>query len=427
MNPSLIPKSFARKGVSLFLFSVLPFAVTVHAGGNAHSAAEPSLYMKVRLDSHLKIKTLKPGDTVEGVLFQCVYLGSRQLIPVGARVRLTVDHLEKRRRPRNDHWPWMVQVFTPRHENYPVFRSASVILPDGRDLPLLVAFLSIADERQVEARRPKSAGAAVSAITNPAPATAAVPIATLEATVLNSSQLPADSVAGPAPAPSSDSNQVTLEPGTQAKVILLGAVSASKIRAGDPIEARLIEPLRVGSIVVLPERTIFEGKVVRADHPKWLSRPGSLLISFDALALQPGGSGEPLVASVSAAQLDRRSHTKIDSEGTMRGGWPGKSWMLINLGVTAGIAKVSDDTLQLIIEAIVSTATDASTAGVGRIVASSISGAFMLTRHGRDVVLPQYTELRVTLDRPLTLPGSQETHDSAIPVPAAAPRVGPNP
>ena len=38
--------------------------------------------------------------------------------------------------------------------------------------------------------------------------------------------------------------------------------------------------------------------------------------------------------------------------------------MAINLGVTAGSAKVADDTLQLMIEAIVSTATDVSTAGV---------------------------------------------------------------
>lgn len=51
----------------------------------------------------------------------------------------------------------------------------------------------------------------------------------------------------------------------------------------------------------------------------------------------------------------------------MRGGWPGKAWMLINLAVTAGISKEADDTLHLIIEAIVSTATDASTAGIGRI------------------------------------------------------------
>ena len=77
--------------------------------------------------------------------------------------------------------------------------------------------------------------------------------------------------------------------------------------------------------------------------------------------------------------------------------------MAINLGVTAGVAKVSDDTLQLIIELIVSTATDTSTAGVGRIVASVASGIYMVTRHGRDVVIPRFTEMAISFDRPVSL------------------------
>ena len=80
--------------------------------------------------------------------------------------------------------------------------------------------------------------------------------------------------------------------------------------------------------------------------------------------------------------------------------------MLINLGAAIGIAKAVDDGLQLVIEAIVSTATDVSTAGVGRIVAAGISGVFMMTRRGRDVVLHPFTEMRIVLERPLSVPGS---------------------
>jgi hypothetical protein len=110
-----------------------------------------------------------------------------------------------------------------------------------------------------------------------------------------------------------------------------------------------------------------------------------------------------MVASVSAAELDQRSHTKIDPEGKMHGDRPGKAWMVVNIGVTAGIAKEADDTLQLIIEAVVSTATDASTAGVGKIAATCASTLFILTRHGRDVVLPRFTEMNIVLDRPVSL------------------------
>ena len=121
-----------------------------------------------------------------------------------------------------------------------------------------------------------------------------------------------------------------------------------------------------------------------------------------------------MTASLSGAELDRRSHTKIDSEGQLHGEHPGKAWMAINIGVTAGLAKEADDTLQLIIEAIVSTATDASTAGVGRIAATCVSGIFMVTRHGRDVVLPRFTEMQISFDRPLEVTKASRSETSAV-------------
>jgi hypothetical protein len=87
----------------------------------------------------------------------------------------------------------------------------------------------------------------------------------------------------------------------------------------------------------------------------------------------------------------------------MHGDRPGKLWMLLNAGVTAGIGKEVDDGTQLIIEALASTATDASTAGAARIVSTCVSAIFMLTRHGRDVVLPKYTQLKITFDRPVQI------------------------
>jgi hypothetical protein len=78
-------------------------------------------------------------------------------------------------------------------------------------------------------------------------------------------------------------------------------------------------------------------------------------------------------------------------------------WMLINGGATAGIAKVADDGTQLIVEALISTATDASTAGTARFAASIVSAVFMLTRKGHDVVLPNHTEITITFNRALML------------------------
>ena len=175
---------------------------------------------------------------------------------------------------------------------------------------------------------------------------------------------------------------------------------------GDVFQARLVEPVRLDSKVVLPEGTLLEGKVVKSTPPRALSRAGSLLLGFTNLTL-PGATGIPASASVTAVQLDRRSHTQLDPEGKLRGERPGKAWMLMNVGVTAGIAKVVDDGTQLLVEAIVETATDASTAGAARIAALCASGVFMLTRHGRDVALPRFTEMNVVFDRPVSLPGAQ--------------------
>jgi hypothetical protein len=194
----------------------------------------------------------------------------------------------------------------------------------------------------------------------------------------------------------------TLPAGTHCKILLLGSVSASKSNPGDVVQARLLEPVLLDSKVVLPAGTVFEGKVVKKTPPRWLSRAGSLYLTFSEVTL-PEGNRIPIAASLAGAELDERSHTRMDAEGRLRGERPGKAWMAINLGMTAGIAKEVDDGLQLVIEAIVSTATDASTAGTTRIISSCVSGIYLATRHGRDVVLPRFTEMDISLDRPVSL------------------------
>lgn len=189
-------------------------------------------------------------------------------------------------------------------------------------------------------------------------------------------------------------------------MLLLVGLSASKSHTGDVVEARLLEPLLRDSRVVMPAGSLFEGKVTRAVAPRWGSRAGSLSLTFGGVTL-PDGSRFAVTSSLTGIELNRGSHTKMDAEGGLRGDRPGAVWMLINGSMTAGIAKEIDDGTQLIMEAILSGATDASTAGTARIAGAVVSGIFMLTRHGRDVVLPNLTEMNITLNRPLTLSGAQ--------------------
>jgi len=321
-----------------------------------------SLYVKVQLNDKLKTSALKTGDVVDGILFQPVYSGDHEYLPTNSKVRLTVDKLERRKRTPNDHWPWVVQAFTPRHENYPTFQSAIVTLPGGKEVPLHVSLISIARKVTVHADakvgKPQTDAGSASTQTATAKAVPSL-IMTFEANA------PDNAVAVE---PSKFSGPVTLATGTGAKIILLGGVSASKSLPGDSFQARLVEPVRIGSTVVLPEGTIFQGKVVKSKRPQWLSRSGSLLLTFTGITLPGSNAGNPIVASVTGAEVDQASHTRIDPEGELKGR-PGKAWMLVNVAVTGGIAKVADDGIQLLVEAISSTATDASTAGTGRIVA----------------------------------------------------------
>jgi hypothetical protein len=391
-------------------------SATVFAADEPPGAAPPaasatsSLYVKVQLNNPLKLSKLKPGDVVEGKLARDVYSSDRELFPAGSRVSLAVDHLEKRRRAPDDHWPWVVKIFTPRQEKYPVFKTATVSGASG-DSMLQVSLISISRKREVHAQAKKKKSREQADETGEVEVRKSgglygsnklsAPMMVLEASAGEGVKSPSTSADASSSTPDLPSLE-TLPAGTACKILLLGDVSASKSKAGDLVQARLLEPVFSNSRLVLPAGTLFEGKVVKQTPPRWGSRAGSLSLAFTGLTL-PGGNVIPMAASLAGAELDRRSHTKIDAEGQLRGERPGMAWMAINIGVTAGLAKEVDDATQLIVEAIVSSATDASTAGAARIVSSCISGIYMVSRHGRDVVLPRFTEMDIALDRPLSV------------------------
>ncbi|HLZ43252.1 MAG TPA: hypothetical protein VKQ11_19955 [Candidatus Sulfotelmatobacter sp.] len=392
--------------LALGLIAAAPFCCADESSNKApvSNVNDSGLYLKVQLGRPIKFSKLKPGEIVEGTLSRDVYSADRKLFSAGSSVRLRVDHLEKRKRAPNDHWPWVVKAFAPRHENYPVFREATVA-QGITEKALNVSVISMGRMRDVYAasKKNKSSGSghnlmesgATSARKNPAPT---IVMEAFEIKAASSAPGPMDSVGSH----SDRAAPPALPIGTRCKIVLLSDVSASKSKAGDIVNARLIEPLLADSKAILPAGSYLKGRILKTTPPRWLSRPGSLNLDFTDITL-PDGDEFALAASVADAELDERSHTRIDSEGKLHGERPGKAWMAVNLGVTAGIAKEVDDSVQLVIEAIAATATDASTAGTSRLISSCVSAVYMATRHGRDVVLPRFTEMDISLDRPLSL------------------------
>ena len=398
----------------VFFLALLPAAL--HAQSASPAAPEDSfLYLKVQIGQKVKPASLKPGDVVEGVLTRGVYWHETKVIPSDSRISLVVDRMEQRRRVPNDHWPWVIKAFAPRHEKYPAFRSAHVMLPDDRMLDLKVSLLSIAQRMVLRGRTKKTgpnseptftveASSDESALKTKALAEGLT--ANFQA-VVSAADFPADS----SNQGSFSSAQTTTVPaGTQAKLILLDDLSASGSQVRDVFHARVVEPVVVSSSVIIPAGSIVEGVVSKTQKPRMLSRSGSLLLSFTSLS-SSDRTAKSIDASVAGLNLDRRSHTRIDPEGEIQGERPGAAWMLVNLGVAGGFAKVADDSTQLVVEAIISTATDVSTAGTARIVGACVSGVFMLTRHGRDVVLPKFTEMAITFNRPVAFSPAQPSGD----------------
>ncbi len=404
--------------IRLLLAGALTVGTRFCLAANEPPASSPpeasGLYVKVQLLNAVKMSKLQPGNVVEGTLSRDVYSADQKVFPSGSQVRLTVDHLEKRKRTPNDHWPWVVKAFTPRHESYPVFSSATVTLADT-EKSIQVSLISVSRMRDVHAKAKKNKPGQPPGETGSVEVSksnlkkSATPIMILEAFGIENS---ADNQNQSAAIESNSDAPETLPAGTHCKIVLLGNVSASKSKAGDLVQGRLLEPVLLNSRVLLPAGSLFEGKVVKRTPPRWLSRAGSLYLTFTEVAL-PQGNRLPIAASLAGAELDERSHTRMDAEGRLHGERPGKAWMAINLGFTAGVAKEVDDGLQLVIEAIVSTATDASTAGTARIVSSCVSGIYMATRHGRDVVLPRFTEMDIALDRPVSLTTTLPTQISS--------------
>lgn len=388
------------------LVSTLGLCSGVRAQSSSPTGNEFPLFVKIQLDSSVKLSSLKAGESVEGNLTRDVYSPENKVFASGSHIRLTVSRLERKRKIPSEKWPWIAKIFLPHHENSPVFDDVAISMPDGTKSAIQASLLS--SSRMEEVRVPPSRGGGkksedtASIDANPTETAAEKNASASHGPVLylEAYRTSVEPVETSGWAHSGSSGSSILPAGTRCRVLLLEDVSASKSHVGDEIHARLLEPILSDSKVVIAAGSVFEGRVMKATPPRIPSRAGSLTIAFDAVRL-PEGHRVPVSASLASVDVNAGSPLKMDREGRLHGSRPGAIWMLINGGVAGGVAKEVDDGTQLIVEAIISTATDVSTAGTARIAGSIASGVFMLTRKGHDVVLPNHTEMAITLNRPL--------------------------
>ncbi len=341
-----------------------PFAVAQSTDAQIVSPVTASTVIWVTMQGRVTLSKLQPGSSLEGKLNRAVYWRDREMFPIGSLVRLVVDHVEqKKKEALSDDRPLVIRMFAPKQERFATFRSARVILPDGCEVPLRASFIGL--RRRVEVRalarkqgsdaekakqQEAKAGAGTHQSQKDQPETghedpsgpALVLVLEVEPADGSFSALAAVLHETPSTYPEASTGPATIAPGTRARLVLLQSLSASKNHPGDSFDARLLEPVRLGSRIVLPEGSVFEGLVEKRVPPRRLSRPATLHLIFTKLT-PPGGTEATIAASLASAEVDKGSRMKMDSEGALHTDGPGRGRLLLDLGVTAGFAKVTDD------------------------------------------------------------------------------------
>jgi hypothetical protein len=395
------------------LVSIALIGCAAVSGGYSQTVDSRPAVIWIVMQGRTRLKKTAPGTVLEGKLARGVYWRDTEVFPRGSAVRLVVDRIESQKKAYAvDDRPFVIHLLAPRHDFVARFRSVKVLLPGGTEIPLRAQFVALSRRAELSAGGAKPAaqegeaagGLSVRAAKSKQRKAASPWVLTLLAEP-EGTTFPAlaEAHAGrEADAPRPCPEPCTLAGGTRLPLVMLEGLSASKNRQGQSFQAMLLEPVRLGSAIAIPQGAILQGVLARRVRPRRLYRPASLGLLFTHLAL-PNGAATAIAASPVAAEVDKGTHMTMDAEGRIHAQHPGKARFLLDFGVTGGISKVSDDTTQLIIEAISSTATDASTAGVARFAAMGATAIFLLTRHGRDVILPPYTEMDVSLSRAVSL------------------------
>ncbi len=383
------------------------------SGAYSQSTDGQTAVVWVAMEGRIPLKKTAPGATLEGKLARSVFWRNTEIFPKGSTVRLVVDKIASQKKAYAvDDRPFVIHLFAPRRDLVARFRSVNVLMPGGVQVPLRATFIALAQRDELRAEKDKPAAKAANSAEREggrAPKShqqkcVAPWVLTLQVEPEGTTfpALAEAHVGKGAGTSAACPEPCTIADGTRMSLVLLKGLSASKDHQGQSFQAVLLEPVLVGSTIAIPQGSILRGVLAKRVPPRRLYRPGALNLLFTHLAL-PDGAATAIAASPVAVEVDRGTHMTMDSEGRIHAQNPGAARFLLDFGVTGGISKVSDDTTQLIIEAISSTATDASTAGVARFAAMGAAAIFLVTRHGRDVILPPYTEMDVSLSRAVSL------------------------
>jgi hypothetical protein len=181
------------------------------------------------------------------------------------------------------------------------------------------------------------------------------------------------------------------------RAFLLTQLSASRSRKDDAFQARLAEPVRLGDNL-FEEGSILDGRVSQCTRPRMLSRAGSLHVRIDRIT-SPQGASVAVAGTLTGVEAEPGAKYALDDEGGLHGLRPGIANAVVDLSIAYALGKVTDDIAETPIRAVGAAMSDAAVANAARYFGLGASAVFLVTRHGRDVYLPRYSEIEIDLGR----------------------------
>jgi hypothetical protein len=358
----------------------------------------------LRWDSttRIKLSRLRSGDELLASLPRPAYARDLRALGEGTRVRLVVDRVERMKADREKRGGWFSVLsrpfarLVPRRRYAVLLRSAEVILADGTTVPARLSLVEVRDGGRISAhsrsRESPASGVAdrgtdYRSAGGAASGRGSVLILRLDEPVT----LPGDVV-------QAENAAVSPQPETRARLLLLQPLSGRRNRAGDVFQARLLEPMWLGNRRLVPEGSTIQGRILLQKPPRRWRRAGQMRLGFGKLNL-PEGQAAEVSASLVGVEALVNSRLTLDEEGTLRARAATKKRAAIDLGLAYVVGKVVDDVFEESVKAGVSAAAAGTVTSVARYVGIGTGLIFFFAQKGRDVVLPEYTELEIVMTR----------------------------
>lgn len=179
----------------------------------------------------------------------------------------------------------------------------------------------------------------------------------------------------------------TLPTGTSLKMKLETTLATFSNKAGDPFQARLMEPVVLNGQTILPVGTTVQGRVTKTSEPRRVAGKPTIAMFPEALVLP---NGERYALNATLVDTDRRRGTDVNTEGQFKGaGHDGKDVAEIGMGtgggmLIGGLAGGGEGVL------------------IGGAIGAGATVTHWLSKH-RSATLPAGTVLWMELNRPLEM------------------------